>query len=400
MHLEDIKVKEIFDSRGEPTIEVEVFDEKLNSFSAQIPSGKSRGMKEAVVLPFGEAKKVLDLFLKKEIVHKNFSSFRDMDNFLINLDGTENKEKLGGNLMLGISIAFARAMAAKENKELWQILKEAYWSGIITSKKPFIFSNLINGGAHANNNLDIQEYMVVVDPGEGNYEDAITTLIDFYKKLGEFLKVKFKLEKIVIGDEGGYSLNFENNFEPIKIMEGLVVSSGLKDFFSLALDLAASNFYKNKKYSFGGSDISSEKLNQILLDYLIHSNLLMSIEDPFDEVDFEAFKEFNEKCPDKWIVGDDLTVTNPTLIEKFAKEKLISGVIIKPNQIGTLAESCQAIRAAQENGLKTIVSHRSGETEDNFIIHLAKAAGVDGVKIGAPVRERISKFDELIRLYD
>lgn len=192
MHLEDIKVKEIFDSRGESTIEVEVFDEQLNSFFAQIPSGKSRGKREAVVLPFGEAKKVLDVFLRKEIVHKNFFSFRDLDNFMISLDGTENKEKLGGNLMLGISVAFARALAAKENKKLWQIIKEGFWPGVITSKKPLIFSNLINGGAHASDNLNIQEYMVVVNPGEESYENIIKTLIDFYKKLGSFLKIKYK----------------------------------------------------------------------------------------------------------------------------------------------------------------------------------------------------------------
>jgi enolase len=316
------------------------------------------------------------------------------------LDGSENKEKLGGNLMLGVSVAFARALAAKENKDLWQILKEEYWAGIVSDKKPLIFSNLINGGAHAGNNLDIQEYMIVADPGDDDYGSVIKTLIDFYKKLGDFLKIKYKLEKLVIGDEGGYAVNFENNFEPIRIMEEMVVSSGLKDIFSLALDVAASNFYKAGKYNFGGSEISSAKLNQNLLDYLVHSNLLKSIEDPFGENDFDGFREFNSKCPDKWVVGDDLTVTNPVLIEKFAREKLISGVIIKPNQIGTLTEACQAMRTAQENGLKTIVSHRSGETEDNFIIHLAKAAGADGVKIGAPVRERITKFDELIKLYD
>ena len=400
MHLEDIKIKEIFDSRGEPTIEVEVLDEKLKSFSAQIPSGKSRGLREAAVFKFDEASRILNDIIKKELIHKNFSSFRELDMFLISLDGTENKSKLGGNLMLGISIAFARVLAAKEDKELWQILKEAFWPGMISEKKPLIFSNLINGGAHAENNLDIQEYMVVVDPGDEKYGEVISTLIDFYKKLGDFLKVRYKLEKLAIGDEGGYSLNFENNFEPIKIMEDLITSSGFKKIFSLALDVAASNFYENEKYNFGGSAISSEKLNQTLLDYLVHSGSLMSIEDPFDENDFDGFKEFNAKCPDKWVVGDDLTVTDPALIEKFSKEKLISGVIIKPNQIGTLTEACQAIRVAQENGLKTIVSHRSGETEDSFIIHLAKAAGVDAVKIGAPVRERISKFDELIRLYD
>lgn len=400
MRIEDITIHEIFDSRGESTIEVEVLDEKLNSFFAQIPSGKSRGSREAVVLKFGEAKKVLDILLRKDLVHKNFSSLKDLDNFMIELDGTENKDKLGGNLMLGISIAFARALAAKENKELWQVLKEEFWPGAISGKKPLIFSNLINGGAHAGNNLDIQEYMVVVNPRVEKYSNAIKILIDFYKKLGDFLKTKYKLEELIIGDEGGYAIDFESNFEPIKIMQDMIISAGLNDIFSLALDVAASNFYKAGKYNFGGNELSSGKLNQTLLDYLINSSLLMSIEDPFAEDDFDGFKEFNSKCSDKWVVGDDLTVTNPKLIEKFAKEKMISSVIIKPNQIGTLSESCQAIGMAQENGLKTIVSHRSGETEDNFIIHLAKAAGVDGVKIGAPVRERISKFDELIRLYD
>jgi enolase len=400
MILEDIKIHEIFDSRGESTLEVEVLDEKLNSFSAQIPSGKSRGKKEAVVLSFLEAKKVVDLVLKKELVHKKFNSIKDLDNFMMGLDGTPNKQNLGGNLMLGVSIAFARAVAHKENKELWQVLRQEFWGGLISEKKPLIFSNLINGGAHAGNNLDIQEYIVVVNSKDQDYTASIKSLIDLYKELGKSLQSKYKLDKLIIGDEGGYAINFESNFEPIKIMQDMIISGGLKDIFSLALDVAASNFYKDGKYNFGGNEISSEKLDQILLDYLVRSNLLMSIEDPFDEEDLKGFKDFNDKCPDKWIVGDDLTVTSPELIEKFSKEGLISGVIIKPNQIGTVSESCQAIRVAQENGLKTIVSHRSGETEDVFIIHLAKAGDVDAVKIGAPVRERIMKFDELIRLYN
>ncbi|MEK7478832.1 MAG: phosphopyruvate hydratase [Patescibacteria group bacterium] len=400
MRLEDIKIHEIFDSRGESTIEVEVLDEKLNSFSAQIPSGKSRGKREATVLSFKDAEKALNELVRKEIIRKNFNSIKDLDNFLIGLDGTANKSRIGGNLMLGISVAFARALARKENKELWQVLNEEFWGGLISQKKPLIFSNLINGGAHAGNNLDIQEYMVVVDPKENKYADTIKILIDFYKELGKFLQEKYKLDKLTIGDEGGYAINFESNFEPIKIMEEMLALKELKKSFSLALDVAASNFYKEGKYNFGGNAISSEKLDQILLDYLVRSNLLVSIEDPFAEEDFDGFRDFNSKCPDKWVVGDDLTVTNPELIEKFAKEKMISGVIIKPNQIGTVSETCQAIRVAQENGLKTIVSHRSGETEDVFIIHLAKAGNVDAVKIGAPVSERILKFDELIKLYD
>ena len=399
MILEDIKIHEIFDSRGESTIEVEVIDEKLNSFSAQIPSGKSRGKKEAAVLNFADAKKILEQALKKELVNKNFKSIKDLDNFLIGLDGTANKQKLGGNLMLGISVAFARALAHKENIELWQLLRQEFWGVLIPQKKPLIFSNLINGGAHAGNNLDIQEYMVVVDPKDQDYASSIKILVNFYKDLGGVLQSKYKLDKLTIGDEGGYAINFETNFEPIKILQELIISGDFKDIFSLALDVAASNFYKDGKYNFGGNEISSTKLDQTLLDYLIRSNILMSIEDPFDEEDFAAFKNFNRECSDKWIVGDDLTVTNPELIERYAKEKIISGVIIKPNQIGTVFEACQAIRVAQENSLKTIVSHRSGETEDVFIIHLAKAGSVDAVKIGAPVRERLVKFDELIRLY-
>ena len=400
MIFEDIKIHEIFDSRGEPTIEVEVLDEKLNSFSAKIPSGKSRGKKEAMVLSFLEAKKVVDLVLKKELVHKNFNSIKDLDNFLIRLDGTDNKRNLGGNLMLGVSLAFARGIAHKENKELWQVLKEEFWGGLIFDKKPLIFSNLINGGAHAGNNLDIQEYIIVVDSKDQDYAASIKILINFYKELGKLLQSKYKLEKLIIGDEGGYAINFENNFEPISVLENMIISGGFKDIFSLALDVAASNFYKDGNYNFGGNKISSTKLNQTLFDYLLKSNLLMSVEDPCDEDDLAGFKEFNSKCPDKWVVGDDLTVTSPELIEKYAKQGLISGVIIKPNQIGTVSESCQAIRVAQENGLKTIVSHRSGETDDVFIIHLAKAGNVDAVKIGAPVRERIVKFDELIKLYN
>jgi enolase 1/2/3 len=399
MILENIIVHKILDSRGEPTIEVEVVDENLNSFFAQIPSGKSTGKKEVVVLSFEEAENTLDTLIKKEIIHKNFSSIKEMDSFLISLDGTDNKSKLGGNLMLGISIAFARALAVKENKELWQILKEEFWGGLVSNKKPLIFSNLINGGAHAGNNLDIQEYMVVANPKDGTYTDCIKVLTDFYKKLGNLLLEKYKLQELKMGDEGGYSLDFQNNFEPIKIMEDMIKSEDLTDSFSLALDVAASNFYKENKYNFDGKQLSSDDLKQELFDYLTKSKLLMSIEDPFDEVDFNGFKEFNKESW-VWVIGDDITVTNPQLVEKFSREKLINGVIIKPNQIGTVYETCQAIRSAQENSSKTIVSHRSGETKDTFIIHLAKAANVDAVKIGAPARERLIKFDELIRLYD
>lgn len=400
MKIRDIIVKPIFDSRGEETIEVELKDENGDLFRAQIPSGKSRGKNEAVVLGYGAAQKVLES-LKKKIIDRDFNYVRELDNFLISLDNTKNKSKIGGNLMLGISIAFSRMMAFMCGKELWEFLSDEFFGGRASgeSEKPLIFSNLINGGEHANNNLDIQEYMVVAG-GAKPISLRVKKLISFYKKLGDVLKAKNKLKNIVIGDEGGYAVDFKDNFEPIKILEDLVYKQGFKKEFSLGLDVAASSFYGKGGYSFGGRKVNTKELGKIYSGYFKKSKLLLSIEDPFAETDEAGFKKIKNSKTDKIVVGDDLTVTNPFLIEKCAKAGLISGVIIKPNQIGTVTESCEAMLAAKENKIKTIVSHRSGETKDNFIIHLAKAGGAYGVKIGAPVRERILKFDELIRIYD
>lgn len=401
MKIRDIIVKSIFDSRGEKTIEVGLKDENNNLFSAQIPSGKSRGKNEAAVLGYASAQKVVRSILEKKIIGRDFNYIRELDNFLISLDNTKNKSKIGGNLILGISIAFSRMIAFMCGKELWEVLSDEFFGGRASdeSKKPLIFSNLINGGEHANNNLDIQEYMVVVG-GSKSVSLRVKKLISFYKKLGDILKTKNKLKNIVIGDEGGYAINFKNNFEPINILEKLIYKNGLEKEFFLGLDAAANSFYGKGGYSFGGRKVNTEELRKIYSDYFKKSKLLHLIEDPFAETDKDEFKKLKNSKADKIVVGDDLTVTNPFLIEKYAKTGLINGVIIKPNQIGTVTESCEAMLAAKENKIKTIVSHRSGETKDNFIIHLAKAGGAYGVKIGAPVRERILKFDELIRIYD
>ncbi len=262
-----------------------------------------------------------------------------------------------------------------------------------------IFSNLINGGRHAENNLDIQEYHVLAESRK-SIRETIKNIIEIYKKLGDFLREEYNAAILPIGDEGGYALNFKNNFEPVEVLEKLVFKSGLEKVFSVGLDVAASNFGKDGKYLFEGNKMNREELLLVYGGYLKKSKLLRSIEDPFSENDFEGFKQIKKTSPRTMIVGDDLTVTNPALIKKFATDGLIGAVIIKPNQIGTLSETCEAIKAAGENNLKYIISHRSGETEDNLIIHLAKASGAYGVKIGAPVRERITKFNELIRIYE
>ncbi len=398
MIIESVGAQEIFDSRGEPTIEVKLNVAGLHLFFAKIPSGKSRGKNEAAALSFVEVQKTLEGGFVKEIEGFEGETIKELDLFLLAADGTNHKERLGGNLILGISIAFARALAHERGEELWEVLHKEFFPDRDISKKPLIFANLINGGVHADNNLDIQEYMAVVET-KGAYAESIQKLISFYERLGFVIGEERDVTRLPIGDEGGYSVNFKNNFAPIEMMEKLILESELQNEFRIALDAAASSFYEDKNYRFEGASLSTEELIERYEDYFEKSKLLISVEDPCDEDDFEGFKNLVKIAGKKWIVGDDLTTTDPERIKEYADKKLITGVIIKANQIGTLTETCEAIRTAQEKGIRCIVSHRSGETDDSFLVHIAKACGADGVKIGAPVKERISKYDELMRLY-
>lgn len=399
MKIQDIILREIFDSRGEPTVEVCLRKADGQEFCSQVPSGKSRGKNEVAVLLYPEAKAVLEKSVKPALIDKDFTTLSELDNFLIALDGTKRKEKIGGNVALGISVAFARALAFEKNKPPWALLNEEFFGAKIFAGTPLIFSNLINGGAHAQNSLDFQEFLVVA---RSTYpiSQTVQKLIELYKRLGEHLEKEKGIKNIPLGDEGGYSLDFANNFEPLQILEKLIFEFGLAKEFSLGIDAAASSMYKDGKYQFEGKAISTSGLVDVYRGYFVESKLLWSLEDPFAEEDFEGFRRFKKEFTKALVVGDDLTVTNPALIKKFSQDNLISGVIIKPNQIGTVSETCQAIRAARKHGLKFIISHRSGETEDPFIIELAKASGADGVKIGAPIRERIFKFDELIEVFE
>lgn len=398
MTIHDISVRKIFDSRGEETIEIGVIGGKGTSFFAQIPSGKSRGKNEAVVLSYEQARHSIS-DLKSVLVGRNFDSVSSLDGALILYDDSITKFKIGGNVSLGISIAFARHLAHEKKLELWELLRDEFFKGVEEKKKPLIFSNVINGGAHARGDLDIQEYMVVVQTRHSIF-DSIQKLIHFYNVLGNSLRQKHKIGNIPIGDEGGYAVGFNDNFEPISVLGQVIRGLKLESLFSIGIDAAASNFYKEGAYDFGGRALSRENLAHIYDEYFRKSIFLCTIEDPFSETDADGFKLIGKKLGKKWIVGDDLTVTNCKFIEKYSKEGAINGVIIKPNQIGTISEACEAMRVAKKNRIKTIVSHRSGETEDNFIIHIAKAGAADGVKIGAPIRERMFKFNELIRLFE
>ncbi len=397
MKIEKITVHEISDSRGEPTIEA-VLSAGGGVFSAQIPSGKSRGKSEAAVLSTDSAQNALKEFVAHAVIGKDFENIRALDSKLITLDGTANKSRIGGNLALGISVSFARALAASRGMELWEVLKEEFFPKENASL-PFIFSNLINGGAHANNNLDIQEYMIIVDTS-ASVSTSFKKLKDFFGKLRKALSREKGSAEIPFGDEGGYSLNFSDNFAPIEILQKLIRSEKLDGEFRIGLDAAASSFYKGGAYHFGGQGVSAVELLNVYAGYFSRASSLYSIEDPFAETDHNGFRDLLAKFPDKLIVGDDITVTNQALIAKLTEGKCINGVIIKPNQIGTLTETCEAMRAAKARSVKCIVSHRSGETQDSFIIHIARAGGAYGVKIGAPSKsERLSKFEELLRLY-
>lgn len=390
-----IIIKEIRDSRGGPTIEVILTDEKGRRFSAQIPSGESTGSREAKVFSVAQSKRSAR-FIENKIRDRNFRSIKAIDRFLLELDGTPQKNKLGGNVLLGISIAFARMMANREKRAFWEVLRDEFFPKQPVSKPPVIFSNFIEGGVHAKNNLDIQEYLVLARTRKF-IAISVGRLDSLYRRLGRELKKINK--KVRLGDEGGYSLNFKNNFEPLRLLGSLISGLRWDKYFLLGIDAAASEFSRRNYYLFENKKIRPAKLQKIYLDYFRRSPLLCSIEDPFHENDEKDFARLLPAAKNKLIVGDDLTTTNPRIIEGCGRRKSINGVIIKPNQIGTVSETCEAIRVAQKNDIKCIISHRSGEVSDAFIIHLAKASNAYGVKIGAPVKSRASKYKELIRLY-
>lgn len=396
MKLEDVNLKQIPDSRGEATIEVGI-KTGGGEFSASVPSGKSRGSGEAAVLPPADAERALQS-IKEKIIGRNFINIKEFDGFLIALDGTPNKSRLGGNLMLGLSLAFARALGAERGLELWQILKEEFFTTAVPAELPRIFSNFIEGGVHAGSNLNIQEFMIVAETKE-NAADACRKLSEFYQLVGQAIKERFGLANLKFGDESGYSVDFPNNFEPIKLLQEEIEKNNFAGEFSLGIDAAASSFYEAGRYNFEGKKLTSAELEGVYADYFRNSPLFYSVEDPFYEKDEAAFSGFFAAWgKGKLIIGDDLTVTDPKLIAASAG-KAINGVIIKPNQIGTVSETCAAMNAAHENSLKCIVSHRSGETADSFLVHFAKAGGAYGVKIGAPAGSRLPKFREFVRLY-
>lgn len=397
----EVKGREILDSRGNPTLEVEVTTISGFKGIAQVPSGASKGKYEAVELRdederfFGKgvqkAIKNIELLIAPEILGIDVLDQEEIDRRMINLDGTKNKSNIGANAILGVSLAVARAGSAFLGIPLYR-----YIGGLFANVLPVPFLNIINGGKHAENNLDIQEFMIV-PYGFNSFKDAIRASAEIYMKLKEVLKEKGL--SIGIGDEGGFSPFLNNNEEAIKLIIEAVDKANYKlgEEIFIALDCAASSFFKDGKYLFEGKEINGDYLIEYYLK-LIERYPIISIEDPFDEEDYESWKIFTKEVKDKiQIVGDDIFVTNK---EKFLfgiENGIANAILIKLNQIGTLTETLEVINIARKYGYKYIISHRSGETSDTFISDFSVATQSFQIKTGAPARgERIVKYNRLI----
>jgi enolase len=401
----DIKAREVLDSRGNPTVEVEVYLEDGTKASAIVPSGASTGKFEALELRDKDkrylgkgvlkAVKNVNEIIAPKIIGMNAYDQVAVDTALIELDGTENKSKLGANAILGVSMAVARAAAESLYLPLYR-----YLGGPNAKVLPVPFMNVINGGKHADNSLDIQEFMIV-PAGFSKFSEALRCGAEVFHTLKKILHDAGHVTSV--GDEGGFAPDLSSNEEAIKVLIEAIEKAGYepgKDVF-IAIDSAASSFYnaEKKKYLID----RGEKTTDELLEYykkLVEKYPIISIEDPFDEEDWEGFVKLTNQIGEKvQIVGDDIYVTNIKRLQKGVELKASNSILIKLNQIGTVTETLDVMEFAKENHMTCIVSHRSGETEDTFIADLAVATNCGMIKTGSLSRsERIAKYNRLLRI--
>ena len=400
----DIKAREVLDSRGNPTVEVEVWIQGCISGSAIVPSGASTGEREALELRDGEKGRYLGKGVQKAIknIQKTIApkligmdggDQAGIDNMMIELDGTENKSKLGANAILGVSLACAKAAASETGLPLYR-----YIGGIEARLLPVPMMNILNGGAHADNNLDIQEFMVM-PAGFSSFSDSLRAGAEIFHTLKKILK-KEKLNTAV-GDEGGFAPDLKSNEEAIKLILKAAAEAGYtpgKQIF-IALDAAASEFHKSGKYEFEGGKKTAEQMCGYY-EELAGKYPIISIEDGLGEKDWKGWALLTEKIGGHvQIVGDDIFVTNTKILSEGIKKHIANSILIKLNQIGTLTETVQAIEMAKTAGYTAVISHRSGETEDTTIADLAVACNTGQIKTGSVSRsERIAKYNRLLRI--
>jgi enolase len=397
--------REILDSRGNPTIEVDCLLTNGILGRAAVPSGASTGENEALELRDNDKSRYLGKGVLKAVNNVNTiinntvkgqsADFAKIDKLLIKLDGTEFKSKLGANAILGVSLAVAKAAALAKKQPFYRFLGTDKAAVL-----PIPLMNILNGGMHADNNLDIQEFMIMPQ-GAPTFSDALRMATEVFHKLKTILKSK-KLSTSV-GDEGGFAPNLNSNEEALSLIIEAIKSAGYipgKDI-SLALDCAASSFCKDGKYTFEGALKTSADLIAIYEGWLARYPIL-SIEDGLAEQDWDGWRQMTKKIGDKvQLVGDDIFVTNPKIFKKGIAEGIANAILIKVNQIGSLSETLEAIAIAKQNKYRAIISHRSGETEDTTIAHLAVATGVGQIKTGSLSRtDRICKYNELLRIQE
>ncbi|MCS7112114.1 MAG: phosphopyruvate hydratase [Ignisphaera sp.] len=399
---------QVIDSRGDPTVEVVVETVGGGVGRAIAPAGASRGRYEALELRDANSSRYKGRGVEKAV--SNVVNFiapaiqgldsrrqRGIDKIMIQIDGTQNKERLGANAMIATSLAVAKAAADTSKVPLFQ-----YLGGVRARTLPIPMLNIINGGAHAGNKLAIQEFMIV-PIGFDAFSEALRAAVEIYKELKNVLKERYGAQAINVGDEGGFAPPMRLVREAIESLLTAIKNCGY-DYeaqIKISLDAAASQFYIESKdvYRIDDKDLKRDEL----LEYwkaLVSEFPILSIEDPFQEGDFRAYAELRREVRDKVIiVGDDLTVTNTEMLKKALSMNSVSGVIVKPNQIGTLSETIDFIELAKLKGIVTIISHRSGESEDSSISHIAVAVNGPFIKTGAPARgERTAKYNELLRI--
>lgn len=406
MLIEDVFAREILDSRGNPTIEVDVVLEDGSMGRAAVPSGASTGSYEAVELRDGEANRYLGKGVRQAVENVNceigpeiigMDAFEQVaiDQAMIELDGTPNKGRLGANAILGVSMAVAKAAATSLGLPLYQ-----YLGGVNAKQLPVPMMNILNGGKHADNNVDIQEFMVM-PVGAESFAQALQMSVEVYHALKSVLKAK-KLNT-AIGDEGGFAPDLKSNEEAIQVILAAVEKAGYKPGIDIgiAMDPAASEFFKDGKYHLEGEGVV--KTSAEMVDFyadLVEKYPILSIEDGLAEDDWDGWKLMTERLGDKiQIVGDDLFVTNTERLSRGIKSHTANSILIKVNQIGTLTETFDTIEMAKRAGYTAVISHRSGETEDATIADIAVATNAGQIKTGAPARtDRVAKYNQLLRI--
>jgi enolase len=402
----DIRAREILDSRGNPTIEVDVFLYGGAMGRAAVPSGASTGVSEAVELRDGDPKRYMGKGVTKAVdnvmnviveASLGFNALDQwaLDKLLIDLDGTENKGKLGANAILGVSVAAAKACADQLEMPLYR-----YLGGVGARRLPVPMMNILNGGAHADNNVDIQEFMVMPLMAK-SFRQGLRWGAEVFHSLKKVLKDKGM--NTAVGDEGGFAPDLKSNEEALEVIISAIEKAGYKpgkDIY-IALDSAASSFFKDGKYEMLAE--GTTKTSAELVDYyvdLVGKYPIISIEDGLDENDWDGWKIMTEKLGHKTqIVGDDLFVTNIDLLQKGIEQNIANSILIKLNQIGTLSETIQAVELAKQSLYTSVVSHRSGETEDTTIADLAVGLGTGQIKTGSASRtDRVAKYNQLLRI--